>query len=192
MHKYRKRPVIIEAFQMTPAARVSNVDWPEWMHRAWQKDRYELGSLYPTVEGTGDGTLSIRTLEGEALVSWGDWIIQGVPHELYPCKPEIFEATYDPVVEISAGEETSPPPSPSPWDYLDQIEKLEAERAVTHQETLDWMTSFPPFHTRSKDPEELLKGLMRKDELDEKLRFIDARLLRLNREFVIACGTQRG
>ena len=94
--KFRKKPVVIEAFQMTPERRVSNVDWPNWMHIAWQLERNEPGSLYPTVAGTGDGTLSIKTLEGQHLVSWDDWIIQGVQGELYPCKPDIFEATYDP------------------------------------------------------------------------------------------------
>jgi hypothetical protein len=50
----------------------------------------------PTPAGTGDGTLSIGTLEGQHLVLWGDWIIRGVAGEIYPCKPEIFAATYEP------------------------------------------------------------------------------------------------
>ena len=79
----------------TEERRAINGDWPNWMHKAWQLDREAPGSLYPTEEGTGDGTLSIGTLEGQHLVSWGDWIIQGVKGELYPCKPDIFEATYE-------------------------------------------------------------------------------------------------
>ena len=39
---------------------------------------------------------AIRTLEGEMIVSKGDWIIRGVKGEYYPCKPDIFDATYDP------------------------------------------------------------------------------------------------
>ena len=97
--KFRKKPVVIEAFQMTEERRAINGDWPNWMHKAWQLDREAPGSLYPTEEGTGDGTLSIGTLEGQHLVSWGDWIIQGVKGELYPCKPDIFDATYE--AEIS-------------------------------------------------------------------------------------------
>ena len=93
--KFRKKPVVIEAFQMTEERRASNADWPEWMHQAWQLDREAPGSLHPTEEGAGDGTLSIGTLEGPHLVSWGDWIIRGVKGELYPCKPDIFEATYE-------------------------------------------------------------------------------------------------
>lgn len=94
--KFRKKPVVIEAFQMTPEHRVSNAEWLPWMHQAWQLERETQGSLYPTKEGAGDGTLSIGTLEGQHLVSWGDWIIRGVAGEIYPCNPEIFAATYEP------------------------------------------------------------------------------------------------
>ena len=100
--RFTKKPVVIEAFQMTEERRASNADWPEWMHQAWQLDREAPGSLYPTEEGTGDGTLSIGTLEGPHLVSWGDWIIRGVKGELYPCKPDIFEATYTPETKLEA------------------------------------------------------------------------------------------
>ena len=93
--KFRKKPMIIEAFQMTKERRASNVDWPNWMHKAWQIERELPGSLYPTIPNTNDSTLSIGTLEGQHLVSWGDWIIQGVQGELYPCKPDIFEQTYE-------------------------------------------------------------------------------------------------
>jgi hypothetical protein len=96
--KFRKKPVVIEAFQMTQDRRVDNSDWPDWMHQAWNYERETSGSLYPTEEGTRDGMLSIGTLEGQHLVSWGDWIIQGVSGELYPCKPEIFAATYEEVL----------------------------------------------------------------------------------------------
>lgn len=95
MGKYRKKPVVIEAFQMTREHRLSNADWPEWLHRAWQGERGAVGSLFPTEEGTGDGTLSIGTLVGQHIVSWDDWIIQGVQGELYPCKPDIFEQSYE-------------------------------------------------------------------------------------------------
>lgn len=95
MTKYRKRPIVIEAFQMTLDRRLDNAEWPEWMHEAWSKDREEVGSLFPTVEGSKIGTLSIGTLEGIHLVSWGDWIIQGIQGELYPRKPDIFAETYE-------------------------------------------------------------------------------------------------
>ena len=102
--RFRKKPVVIEAFQMTPERREDNSDWPIWMDKAWQLERETPGSLYPTVsfnpdttteERAKDRTLSIGTLEGQHRVSWGDWIIQGVKGELYPCKPDIFAATYE-------------------------------------------------------------------------------------------------
>jgi len=94
-HRYRKKPVIIEAFQMTRARREDNSEWPEWLNEAWQKDRDEDGALY--IFFPPSRLLAIRTLEGDHVVSWADWIIRGVKGELYPCKPDIFEATYEPV-----------------------------------------------------------------------------------------------
>lgn len=99
MSKFRKKPVVIEAFQMTRERRASNAEWPSWMHEAWQLHVSEPGSLscvdYPESDGTDK--LQITTLEGVMLVEWGDWIIQDVKGELYPCKPDIFAATYEPV-----------------------------------------------------------------------------------------------
>lgn len=95
--KFRKKPVVIEAFQMTEARGKSNVDWPSWLHQAWNAPREAPGALYLTVPHIGDGTFSIGTLEGAHRVTWNDWIIQGIKGELYPCKPEIFEATYEAV-----------------------------------------------------------------------------------------------
>mgnify|MGYP001564777940 CR=1 FL=1 len=48
-----------------------------------------------------EGTARVKTLEGELTVSLDDWIIKGVKGEIYPCKPDIFEATYEPVQENS-------------------------------------------------------------------------------------------
>jgi len=90
--KYRKKPVVIEAFQMTAARRASNEEWPNWLHAAWDTPIEEPGSLYLAASA-----LCISTLEGAHTVSVDDWIIQGVQGELYPCKPDIFEQTYEPV-----------------------------------------------------------------------------------------------
>lgn len=89
-HKYTKKPVTIEAFQMTPERRWDNNGWPQWLHEAWQS-----GVLFIKPDGTSQ-YLCIKTLEGIHDVGWGDFIIQGVKGELYPCKPDIFEMTYDP------------------------------------------------------------------------------------------------
>ena len=98
--KFRTKPIVIEAFQMTPESRNQNADWPEWMRRAWSVARETPGSLYPVYPmetGIQHGKLAIGMLTGQHLVSWGDWIIHGVGGELHPCKPDIFEATYEAV-----------------------------------------------------------------------------------------------
>jgi hypothetical protein len=97
--KYRKKPIVIEAFQMTPERRESNADWPEWLHAAWNKKRVELGALFPAKDALGLPGLFINTLEGDMRVSENDWIIRGIRDEIYPCKPDIFEASYEPVPE---------------------------------------------------------------------------------------------
>ncbi len=94
--KYRKKPIVIEAFQMKRSRRHDNSEWPEWLHRAWNMDGGE-GSLTIDSDDPDRTRLVIGTLEGVYRVQWNDWIIQGIKGELYPCKPDIFEATYEPV-----------------------------------------------------------------------------------------------
>ena len=96
--KFRKKPVVIEAFQMTKKHRWEG-DWPEWLMTAWNKNPGEVGSLFLDSHDPDYERLVIGTLEGIHRVDWNDWIIQGIKGELYPCKPDIFEATYDEVKE---------------------------------------------------------------------------------------------
>lgn len=99
MNKYRKKPIIIEAFQMTLERRKDNSEWPEWLNEAWNKNNNLESSLFPKDFPDSNGTdlLSIYTLEGIQTVNWNDYIIQGVNKEIYPCKPDIFEKTYEKV-----------------------------------------------------------------------------------------------
>lgn len=82
MKKYRKKPVVIEAVQFTG----NNVD--EILEFA--KDSFNNPSTSEIV---------IPTLEGNMMVSIGDYVIKGVDGEFYPCKPDIFDKTYEEVVE---------------------------------------------------------------------------------------------
>jgi len=91
MARFRKKPVVIEAVQYEGNGKVGIGQVTEWLWRAL-KD----GTCHCT---NGTDPFIINTLEGEMTVSPGDWIIQGVQGELYPCKPDIFEETYDAVVE---------------------------------------------------------------------------------------------
>ena len=84
--KFSKRPVMIEAWQVTDSNRGEVAAWCG-------------GTPLGVDEGTLDarGVLSIETLEGTMWATEGDWVIQGVAGEYYPCKPDIFELTYEKV-----------------------------------------------------------------------------------------------
>ena len=84
--KYRKKPVEIEAFQWKDSN--DNKDYPEWF---WEATK-EQNLLFP-----GEGRVAIPTLEGMMVANKGDYIIRGVNGEIYPCKPDIFEKTYEPI-----------------------------------------------------------------------------------------------
>jgi hypothetical protein len=92
--KYRKKPVIVDA-----------VHWDGKNHR--EMFDFLTGTKDERMELSGDnfyidfakvsGGLVIKTLEGEHIASLGDYIIKGVNGEFYPCKPDIFEKTYEKV-----------------------------------------------------------------------------------------------
>lgn len=96
-HRYRKRPIEVEAFQMTYGRRWDNSGWPQWLHMAWNGPDNEAGSLWIDPQDEKGENLVCGTFERAVYVSWDDWIIQGVQGDLYPCKPDIFESTYEPV-----------------------------------------------------------------------------------------------
>ncbi len=81
MTQYRKKPVVIEAVQFD-GTNYAEIDVLVGKPTNW--------------DGNPDWFL-IQTLEGEMTARVGDWIIKGVQGELYPCKPDIFEQTYDEV-----------------------------------------------------------------------------------------------
>lgn len=97
MPMYRKKPVIIEAFQMTKEGRDNVESWPEFLKDAFGKDTNEEGAMWTRPDVVKGGqVVFIRTLEGPLTVSENDWVIRGVQDELYPCKPDIFAETYEP------------------------------------------------------------------------------------------------
>lgn len=87
MGKYRKKPVVIEAWCNTEDA-PHRSRTPEWLVKA-----ADDGVIWWS--GGYHGYFTIQTLEGEMRAEYGDWIIKGIKGELYPCKPDIFEATYE-------------------------------------------------------------------------------------------------
>ena len=93
--KYRKKPVTVEAVQATFES-IQSGDLIDWL----------VGNqaIYKIVTTHADGIImpdewyiDLYTLEGTMTCDPGDWIIKGIKGELYPCKPDIFEATYDAV-----------------------------------------------------------------------------------------------
>ena len=100
MGKFKKKPIVIEAVQLL---------WSTWGEMC---EHAGVGKLIdgkpegfhfdadgmphrPPAEGNGRLGLLIPTLEGVMMGVEGDWIIRGVKGEIYPCKPDIFEATYE-------------------------------------------------------------------------------------------------
>lgn len=90
MMNFRKRPVIIEAVQYTG----HNGD----ELRSWSGGAVVNSPvLEPTEENPSGAYVQIETLEGVMVGLVGDWVIKGVQGEFYPCKPDIFAMTYEPV-----------------------------------------------------------------------------------------------
>jgi len=88
MTRFRKKPIEIEALQYDGQNYDEVLGWIDGGE-----------ARFTPATGDGSGALVIATLEGEMTVSPGDFVIKGVQGEFYPCKPDIFAATYD---EISS------------------------------------------------------------------------------------------
>ena len=86
MPMFRKKPVVIEATQWFPGVVIEGVEMVPC-------DLPRHDPEYPCTLGEHP---RVRTLEGDMYVSPGDWIIKGIKGEFYPCKPDIFSATYEP------------------------------------------------------------------------------------------------
>ena len=86
--KFRKKPVVIEAFVWTGDEH--QVEDPVWACEA-----IKSGKIWFSNFGTPELCLEITTLEGTMRGQRGDYIIRGVKGEIYPCKPDIFAATYE-------------------------------------------------------------------------------------------------
>jgi hypothetical protein len=86
--KFRKKPVVIEAITVRGALHGFGKDW--MMLPDWLEEHYNKGGVVPTPTG-----IHLPTLEGTMFAAIDDWIICGVKGEIYPCKPDVFAATYE-------------------------------------------------------------------------------------------------
>lgn len=92
MGKYRKKPVVIEAFQLNARGLVGE----DWFWDAVTENKivtHDFGKHYPN-----PAWCEIKTLEGTMIAKAGDYIIRGVNGEIYPCKSEIFHVSYEAVL----------------------------------------------------------------------------------------------
>ena len=87
---YRKKPVTIEARQWSGAGGTAEA---QGLAR-WCGGNYHLHEPFGR---QGVPCIEVSTLEGVMVAHLGDWVIKGVKGEFYPCKPDVFEATYEPV-----------------------------------------------------------------------------------------------
>jgi hypothetical protein len=94
MPKFRKKPVVIEAEQWFPGKHIAGVENTYVLDPA--SPAYRIDPLH-AIGVTHYPMGAIHTLEGVMFASPGDWIITGVQGEKYPCKPDIFAATYEAV-----------------------------------------------------------------------------------------------
>lgn len=113
---FTKKPVRIEAMQFLRVMPASGnpffamddapaATWPTWLIDALCKQSWQEGAMWVSavdLDSNDQPTLHIRTLEGIMAVNPNDWVICGIKGEIYPCKPDIFAATYDEVAEVAA------------------------------------------------------------------------------------------
>jgi hypothetical protein len=96
---FRKKPVVIEAHEFTLESAPGIEGWAN-------------GSIALRWDGRVDPPapyLAVQTLEGSMRAGLGDWIIRGVKGEFYPCKPDVFEQTYELAVAPEGGAEGGKP-----------------------------------------------------------------------------------
>ncbi len=89
MSRYRKKPVVIEAWRFQG----NRTDVVHQAMPAWLSEALREGTVYYT--GGDAPYYTIQTLQGAMRAEVGHWIIRGVKGEIYPCKPDIFDATHE-------------------------------------------------------------------------------------------------
>lgn len=142
MSKFRKKPVVIEAKQWFNHGDHSMVE------------PYDPEKAGAYIKGPGPHGW-VKTLEGGHIVSPGDWIIKGVKGEFYPCKPDIFAATYDAEpVQSSTGL------PPHQQRVLDEKQDLDL-RIARLDEFMRRNPTFPTLDAAERDRLEIQLDLMR-------------------------------
>lgn len=113
MPRFVKKPIEIEAFQLTGGNRETLISWVN----DYGGDAY-----------TSDDDVMISTLEGVMRANYGDWIIKGVKGEFYPCQHEIFVASYSPVKSECVDERADVEFNSSGSKYLRKVQLVAGDR----------------------------------------------------------------
>ena len=111
-NKYRKRPVVVEAIQ--------------WTGKNY-KDIQAFAGIKIVHYFQEAEVLMVRTLEGDMFASRGDYIVKGIRGEFYPCKPDVFQETYEEAEETSLCAATGKPCSmckPGPCGHLEERDNV--------------------------------------------------------------------
>lgn len=95
MDQYRKKPVVIEAVRTSRILEAYRTNPNDSGLPQWVLEAYESGVIVALT----DSGLTIKTLEGDHFAGLNDMVIRGVKGELYPCKADIFDATYEEVID---------------------------------------------------------------------------------------------
>lgn len=135
MGRFKKKPVIIEAFQVKDC---DDTDMPQWLSEA-----FDDGTIIGGHNDDFSVFAKINTLEGVMLASEGDWIIKGINGELYPCKPDIFEKTYEAVLDLN---------EPKYIDFNSFVDKYNGALEYTRLPSNNPIVSTPKCNTTSEEP----------------------------------------
>lgn len=141
MSTYRKKPVAIEAFKI-------GVDYiPDWFMDAVTANEVILHGTSSGFNHVADTNADIHTLEGWHHANYGDYIIRGVKGEIYPCKPDIFDMTYDAVGKQKTN--------------ADRI------RAMSDDELADWLVEKTVYQESAWSEPSYLNFLTGRDDIKE-------------------------
>lgn len=156
--RWRKKPVEVEAFKWEGKL-VGNDGVPNVPNWAW--DAYKDGTIFFSsihAEGPND-EMFIHTLEGNHHASIGDYVIRGVKGEIYPCKPDIFAQTYEPVERREGGIYIPNTDIPAPGEAFYFVQDRETGEVLIQVGSTDKelkVVSVPP-HGKLGDLDALLK-----------------------------------
>lgn len=182
--KYRKKPVVIEAMRFDGSNADEIVKWaqgdwalpvpfmPDGSKRIWIKQK-----VFPDADANAGPVqclwfLVIPTLEGDHEAAPGDWIIRGIKGELYPIKPDIFAATYEPVHDTPAKDERRERDIPDPCTEEARYQGCTCSMPFVSSAAIDppepERDEHCPLHGRARDPDDALQELRDARNEDEQ------------------------